>query len=76
MTLSMQQTLLRRGCERLRLDLAQCGDLPAGELLLARLSMQAIAAMANRGPMLALPWNPKQQPDQKMKAAHDDTFET
>ena len=76
MTLRMQQALLRRGCERMRMELAMCCDLPAGELLMTRLSMNAIAAMANRGPMLALPWNAQPQPDQKMKAAHDDTFES
>lgn len=70
----MQQTLLRRGCERLRDTLAACPDLPAGEVFVLRMGMIAITAMANRGSMLALPYRPEMQPDKKMKAANDDTF--
>jgi hypothetical protein len=55
--------------------LEMCTDLPAGEVLMARLNNFAVINMVNRGPMLALPWRPQMQPDQKMKAAHDDTFE-
>lgn len=74
MTLAMQQTLLRRGCERLRDTLAECRDLPAGEVFMLRMGMVAITAMANRGAVLALPYRPEIQPDQKMRAANDDTF--
>jgi hypothetical protein len=74
MTPAMQQALLRRGCARLTQALADCRDLPAGEVMLARLSMLAVLGLASRGPMLALPWNDKPQPDQKMKAANDNTF--
>lgn len=74
MTLAMQQTLLRRGCQRLHATLADCPDLPAGEVFMLRMSMVAITAMANRGPMLALPYHAEMHPDQKMKAANDDTF--
>lgn len=75
MTISMQQTLLRRGCARITDALAECRDLPAGEVFMARLGMLAVLGIASRGPMLALPWTEQPQPDQKMKAAHDDTFE-
>lgn len=75
MTTAMQQALLRRGCERLRQSLADCRDLPAGEAMLARLGMLAVLGLASRGPMLALPWNDTLQPDQKMRAANDDTFQ-
>lgn len=74
MTLAMQQTLLRRGCERLRQSLADCPDLPAGELFIARMATLAVIGLASRGPMLALPWNDKPQPDRKMMAGADDTF--
>lgn len=75
MTHTMQQALLRRACSRLTETLAECRDLPAAEVFMARLGMLAVLGVASRGPMLALPWNPQPQPDQKMKAAHDDTFE-
>lgn len=75
MTTAMQQTLLRRGCERLRESLADCRDLPAGELFMARMATLSVIGLASRGPMLALPWNEPPQPDQKMRAANDDTFD-
>ncbi len=75
MTPTMQQALLRRGCARLTQALADCRDLPAGEVMLARLGMLAVLGLASRGPMLALPWNDTPQPDQKMRAANDDTFQ-
>jgi hypothetical protein len=74
MTTAMQQALLRRGCARLTQSLAECRDLPAGEVMLARLGMLAVLGLASRGPMLALPWREEQQPDRKMQAANDDTF--
>ncbi len=75
MTAEMQRALLRRGCARLTETLAECADLPAGELLMVRLSMLDVLGLASRGPVLALPWSESAPPvDQKMKAAADDTF--
>jgi hypothetical protein len=74
MTLAMQQALLRRGCARLTESLAECRDLPAGELMLAREAMTAVLGMASRGPMLALPWREKPIADHKMRAANDDPY--
>lgn len=74
MSPAMQQALLRRACARVTDTLPQCRDLPAGELFMARMAMTAVLGIASRGPMLALPWRPRHTPDQKMKAANDDTF--
>lgn len=75
MTAAMQQALLRRGCARLTEALGECVDLPAGELLMARLSILEVLGIASRGPVLALPWTDDEpRADRKMKAGADDTF--
>jgi hypothetical protein len=71
MTTSRPQVLdgIARLHERLRgLPL----DVPAG--IEARLLLTRITTLVSTGPVLALPWNEKPQPDRKCLAAADDTF--
>lgn len=74
MSEGMQRAVLRRACARVTEALAQCRDLPAGELFLVRLALIPVLGLASRGAVLALPWRPHLQPDRKMMAAGDDTF--
>lgn len=75
MNLAMERALLRRACARVTDALADCRQLPEGELFMARMAMLPVLGLASRGPMLALPWRDSPPVlDQKTRAAGDDTL--